>query len=165
MFHFDFFTSQKIRVYVNNAGHYEEINSDLINWHAVGKNFPYMLRQEPGEKNALGTIKFMFPNPFSIYLHDTPSKQLFQKDIRMFSSGCIRLEKPLQLAGFILNEPNAVTDIVDKIESGKTITVNLSKHLPIYLIYLTTWIDDQNNVYFSSDIYGRDKRVLKHARW
>ncbi|TYP87063.1 murein L,D-transpeptidase YcbB/YkuD [Nitrosomonas communis] len=161
----NFFTSQKIRVYVNNAGHYEEIDSDLINWHAVGKNFPYVLRQEPGEKNALGTIKFMFANRFSIYLHDTPSKQLFQKDIRMFSSGCIRLEKPLQLAGFILNEPNAATDIGDKIESGKTITVNLSKHLPIYLIYLTAWVDETNNIYFASDIYGRDKRILKYARW
>jgi murein L,D-transpeptidase YcbB/YkuD len=83
----------------------------------------------------------------------------------MFSSGCIRLEKPLQLAGFVLNEPNAVTDLVAKIESGKTITVNLPRRLPIYLTYLTTWVDELNNIYFSSDTYGRDKRVLEHARW
>lgn len=161
----NFFTSQRIRVYVNHDGHSEAVNPDLINWHAAGKNFPYVLRQDPGEKNALGTIKFMFPNPFNIYLHDTPSKQLFQKDVRMFSSGCIRLEKPLQLAGFVLNEPNAVTDIVDKIKSGKTITVNLPKRLPIYLIYLTTWVDNSNNIYFASDTYGRDKRILEHVRW
>lgn len=161
----NYFTSQRIRVYANHDGRSEPINPDLINWHALGKNFPYVLRQEPGEKNALGTIKFMFPNPFSIYLHDTPSKQLFQKDVRTFSSGCIRLEKPLQLAGFVLNEPNAVTDIVDKIKSSKTITVNLPKRLPIYLIYLTTWVDDLNKIYFASDIYGRDKRVLEHVRW
>lgn len=161
----NYFTSQRIRVYANQDGRSEPINPNLINWHAVGKNFPYMLKQEPGEKNALGTIKFMFPNPFSIYLHDTPSKHLFQKDVRTFSSGCIRLEKPLQLAGFVLNEPNAVTDIVDKIKSGKTITVNLPKRLPIYLIYLTTWVDDLNNIYFASDVYGRDKQILVHARW
>ncbi|SDG90581.1 murein L,D-transpeptidase [Nitrosomonas sp. Nm132] len=161
----NYFTSQGISVYSNHDNRSQALNPESINWHAVGKNFPYVLRQNPGEKNALGTIKFMFPNPFSIYLHDTPSKQLFLKDVRMFSSGCIRLEKPLQLAGFVLNEPNAVTDLVAKIESGKTITVNLPRRLPIYLTYLTTWVDELNNIYFSSDTYGRDKRVLEHARW
>ncbi len=161
----NYFTSQGIRVYSNHDNRSQALNPESINWHAVGKNFPYVLRQNPGEKNALGTIKFMFPNPFSIYLHDTPSKQLFLKDVRMFSSGCIRLEKPLQLAGFVLNEPNAVTDLVAKIESGKTITVNLPRRLPIYLIYLTTWVDELDNIYFSSDTYGRDKRVLEYARW
>lgn len=160
-----YFTSQGIRIYSGHGNRSEALNPDSINWHALGKHFPYVLRQDPGEKNALGTIKFMFPNPFSIYLHDTPSKQLFQKDIRMFSSGCIRLEKPLQLAGFVLNQPEAVTDLVAKIRSGKTITVNLPQRLPIYLIYLTTWIDELNNIYFSSDIYGRDKRILEYARW
>lgn len=161
----NYFASQGIRVYSSHANRSEELNPYFIDWHAVGQNFPYALRQDPGEKNALGTIKFMFSNPFSIYLHDTPSKQLFQKDVRMFSSGCIRLEKPLQLAGFVLDDPGAVTDLVAKIKSGKTITINLTKRLPIYLIYLTTWVDDQSNIYFSSDIYGRDKRVLEFARW
>lgn len=160
-----YFTSQGIKVYSGHDHRSDALNPDSINWRAIGKNFPYVLRQDPGERNALGTIKFMFSNPFSIYLHDTPSKQLFRKDVRTFSSGCIRLEKPLQLAGFVLNEPDAVTDLVAKIETGKTTTVNLPKRLPIYLIYLTTWVDDANNIYFSSDIYGRDKRVLEHARW
>ncbi len=160
-----YFVSQGIKVYSGHDYQAGALDPDSIDWRALGKRFPYVLRQDPGTKNALGTIKFMFPNPFSIYLHDTPSKQLFRKDVRTFSSGCIRLEKPLQLAGFVLNEPNAVTDLVAKIESGRTTTVNLPKRLPIYLIYLTTWIDDLNNIYFSSDIYGRDKRVLKHARW
>lgn len=160
-----FFASQGIKVYSGYDYHANALNPDAIDWQAIGTRFPYVLRQDPGEKNSLGTIKFMFPNPFSIYLHDTPSKRLFRKDVRMFSSGCIRLEKPLQLAGFVLNEPHAVTDLVAKIESGKTITVNLPKRLPIYLIYLTTWIDDLNKIHFSADIYGRDKRVLEHARW
>lgn len=160
-----YFASQSIKIYSNHDYQTDTLDPDSIDWQTLGKRFPYVLRQDPGAKNALGTIKFMFPNPFSIYLHDTPSKQLFRKDIRTFSSGCIRLEKPLQLAGFVLNEPAAVTDLVAKIKTGKTTTVHLPKRLPIYLIYLTTWIDDQNNVYFSSDIYGRDKRVLKHARW
>jgi L,D-transpeptidase YcbB len=160
-----YFASQGIKAYSGHDYQAGALDLDSIDWRALGKRFPYVLRQDPGTKNALGTIKFMFPNPFSIYLHDTPSKQLFRKDVRTFSSGCIRLEKPLLLAGFVLNEQNAVTDLVTKIESGRTTTVNLPKRLPIYLIYLTTWIDDLNNIYFSSDIYGRDKRVLKQARW
>src|SRR5690606_8476170 len=99
----------------------------------------YVLRQDPGRRNALGTIKFMFPNPFSIYLHDTPSKYLFQRDIRTFSSGCIRLEKPLQLAEFVLGQMFERANIAEGIKSGKTRTVNLSERVPVYLLYLTVW--------------------------
>jgi murein L,D-transpeptidase YcbB/YkuD len=160
-----YFTSQGIKVYSHYAYSSEALDPDLIDWRAIKKNFPYTLRQDPGKKNALGTIKFMFPNPFSIYFHDTPSKSLFQKDIRAFSSGCIRLEKPIQLAGFSLNDPNAEADLISKIESGKTMTVNLVKCLPVYLVYLTARVDDQNNIHFSSDTYGRDARALGYARW
>jgi murein L,D-transpeptidase YcbB/YkuD len=160
----DYFTSQGIRVFADHR-HEFELDPDMIDWHSVEHPFPYALRQEPGRMNALGTIKFMFPNPFSIYLHDTPSKSLFQRDIRTYSSGCIRLEKPLQLAEFVLGRSFGKTNIVEKINSGKTHTVHLPERLPIYLVYLTAWSDEQGDVRFSSDVYGRDKRALTYARW
>ena len=107
----------------------------------------------------------MFSNTFDIYLHDTPSKSLFQKDIRTFSSGCIRLEKPLELAAFALNEQSLPDKFVADMESGKTITVHLPKPLPIYLVYITAWVDELEKVHFSPDIYDRDLRALRYARW
>lgn len=158
-----FFASEGIRVF-SDYRHESEVDPDSIDWHGLSR-LPYALRQEPGRKNALGTIKFMFPNPFSIYLHDTPSKYLFQKDIRTFSSGCIRLEKPLQLAEFLLGPVFEQTRIAEKIDSGKTQTVHLPESVPIYLLYLTVWGDEQGEVHFSSDVYGRDKRALAYAHW
>ncbi|SDX47840.1 Murein L,D-transpeptidase YcbB/YkuD [Nitrosomonas halophila] len=160
----DYFASQGIRVF--SSYRYEfELDPDGIDWHAVERRFPYALQQAPGNLNALGNIKFMFPNPFSIYLHDTPSKSLFQKDIRTYSSGCIRLEKPFQLAEFLLGRSLEDANITQQVDSGKTRTVHLPKRVPIYLVYITAWSDEQGDVRFSSDIYGRDKRALAHARW
>lgn len=158
-----FFASEGIRVF-SDYRHESEVNPDSINWRGLSR-LPYVLRQEPGRKNALGTIKFMFPNPFSIYLHDTPYKSLFQRDIRTFSSGCIRLEKPLQLAEFVLGPNFEKAGIAEKIGSGKTQTVHLPESVPIYLLYLTAWSDEQSEVHFSSDVYGRDKRALAYAHW
>mgnify|MGYP001174278143 FL=1 len=160
----DYFVSEGIRVFSDY--HYElELDPDAIDWHAFSRSFPYVLRQDPGKRNALGTIKFMFPNPFSIYLHDTPSKSLFQRDIRTFSSGCIRLEKPMQLAEFVLGSSFEKANILEKIDSGKTQTVHLPEPIPVYLLYLTAWSDGQGEVHFSADVYGRDKRALAYARW
>lgn len=159
-----FFSSQGIKVYADHT-HEFEIDPDMIDWHSVGNKLPYALRQVPGKKNALGSMKFMFSNPFSIYLHDTPSKSLFQRDIRTFSSGCIRLEKPMELAEFSLQQFMQKSGFQDKLNSGKPYTVHLPERLPIYIVYLTAWTDAQGNVRFSSDIYGRDKRALTLARW
>lgn len=160
----NYFASEGIRVF-SDYRYQSELDPYSIDWHSAGGSLPYVLRQDPGKRNALGTIKFMFPNPFSIYLHDTPSKYLFQKDIRTFSSGCIRLEKPLRLAEFVLGESFEQADIAEKISSGKTQTVNLSERVPVYLLYLTVWSNGQGEVYFSSDVYGRDKRALAYAHW
>ena len=159
-----FFASQDIRVF-SKHNYNSPINPDSIDWNSIKGGFPYVLRQNPGKKNALGYIKFLFSNPFSIYLHDTPSKQLFQKDIRTFSSGCIRLEKPWELAEFVLNGNNSDINLTEKIKSGETITINLPKQMPIYLTYLTAWVDDQNHIHFAEDVYGRDKRLIEYARW
>ncbi|SFP88944.1 Murein L,D-transpeptidase YcbB/YkuD [Nitrosomonas cryotolerans] len=160
-----FFEKQGIKVYQNYDYNSEPLDPDSIDWQAIRKGFPYILRQDPGVKNALGTIKFMLPNPFSIYLHDTPSKSLFQRDVRTFSSGCIRLEKPMALAGIALNKTGVVPDLVAKMREGKTTTVNLSKPLPIYIVYMTAWVDEKSSVHYSPDIYGRDARALNFARW
>ncbi|MDH5553504.1 MAG: L,D-transpeptidase family protein, partial [Nitrosomonas sp.] len=161
----DFFASANIKVYSSYNYDVEALDPATIDWMEIKKGFSYILRQDPGENNALGTIKFMFPNDFNIYLHDTPSKALFQKDIRAFSSGCIRLELPLKLAAFALNDPTVSTEFVDALASGKTTTMNLSRRLPIYLVYMTTWVDDLNKVHFSPDTYGRDSRALRYAGW
>ncbi len=158
-----YFASQGIKVFSRHEN--VPINPDSINWNSIKGGFPYVLRQNPGKKNALGYIKFLFSNPFSIYLHDTPSKQLFQKDVRTFSSGCIRLEKPWELARFALNGNNSGINLTEKINSGETITINLTKRVPIYLTYLTAWVDDQDHIHFAEDVYGRDKRLLEYARW
>ncbi len=161
----DYFTTEQINVYANYNYEAEALDPNSIDWHAIKRGFPYVLRQEPGKNNALGTIKFMFANPFNIYLHDTPSKSLFHKDIRAFSSGCIRLEKPLELAAFALGEQNLSTEITAELKHGKTKTINLPQQLPIYLVYITTWVDKFNKVHFSPDIYGRDARALQYAGW
>lgn len=159
-----FFASGNFKIFSNHSRN-ETLDPSTINWHTIKKGFPYVLRQDPGAHNALGRIKFMLPNSFDIYLHDTPSKSLFQKDIRTFSSGCIRLEKPLELAAFALGEESVSEDFLETIESGKTKTIHLRKPLPIYLVYSTAWVDEHEKVHFSPDIYGRDLRALQYAGW
>ncbi|MDP3664256.1 MAG: L,D-transpeptidase family protein [Nitrosomonas sp.] len=159
------FASLNIKVFPNYNRDAEAIDPDTIDWQAIKHRFPYVLRQDPGKDNALGRIKFMFSNSFGIYLHDTPSKSLFQRDIRTFSSGCIRLEKPLEFAAFALGKQELPEKFLANLESGQTTTVHLPKPLPIYLVYITAWIDEQEKVHFSSDIYDRDTRALRYARW
>ena len=160
-----FFSSSNIKVYPAQRHDAKPLDPATINWNAIKQGFPYVLRQDPGDHNALGKIKFMLPNPFNIYLHDTPSKSLFQKDVRTFSSGCIRLEKPLDLAAFTLGETSLPTEFITQLDSGKTITKHLPRQLPVYLVYITAWTDEQETVHFSTDIYGRDSRALRYAGW
>jgi murein L,D-transpeptidase YcbB/YkuD len=159
------FASLNIKVFPNHNRNGEAIDPDTIDWQAIKHRFPYVLRQDPGKNNALGRIKFMFSNSFDIYLHDTPSKSLFQRDIRTFSSGCIRLEKPMELAAFALGKQDLPEKFLADMESGQTTTVHLPKPLPIYLVYITAWIDEQEKLHFSPDIYDRDMRALRYARW
>lgn len=161
----DFFTAGGFKVYPNHSRDAAALDPDTIDWHAVKKGFPYVLRQDPGAGNALGRIKFMFANGFDIYLHDTPSRSLFQKDIRTFSSGCIRLEKPLELAAFLMGGQIVSDKFLADMDSGKTMAVHLPRQLPIYLVYITAWVDEQDQVHFSPDIYGRDLRALQYAGW
>ena len=119
-----------------------------------------MLRQDPGDKNALGKLKFMFPNQWSIYLHDTSHRELFSKTKRSLSSGCIRVEDPIALANFSLAKPTAQETIMNMLESKKNRGLKLSEPLSIYAVYFTVWIDG-NDVKFSPDVYQRDERIAK----
>jgi murein L,D-transpeptidase YcbB/YkuD len=133
-----------------------------VDWSTVtAENFRWRLRQAPGPDNALGRIKFMFPNKFNVYLHDTPSRALFGSNVRALSSGCIRLEKPVELAEYLLRADPKWTRpaLLAAIEEGVEQTVRLPEPIPVHLLYCTTWVDENGTVHFRDDIYGRDRIV------
>ena len=121
------------------------------------------LRQRPGSDNPLGEIKFVFPNPFDIYLHDTPSKSLFGEEKRAFSHGCIRISAPFELALYLLrNKQDWETEKISAVIEGNTERyVQLDSSVPIYIVYFTAFVDFQGNLNFRNDIYGRDQPLLK----
>ncbi len=111
--------------------------------------------------NALGRVKFMFPNRFNVYLHDTPSRDLFGKTTRTFSSGCIRIEKPMEFAAYLLRDDPRWTheNILAALEKNEEATIQLRYPVPIHLLYWTVFVDGDGLVHFRNDIYGRDKRL------
>jgi len=119
------------------------------------------IRQKPGPKNSLGLVKFLFPNTNSIYLHDTPSKNLFNEEKRAFSHGCIRVAKPVALANLILKDDSKWTP--EKIEaamnSGKESWYTLKRKIPVYIGYFTAWVDHEGILHFYDDVYGRDENL------
>ena len=139
------------------------VDPTSIDWSRYrGPDFPYLIRQDPGPNNALGRIKFMFPNEHLVYLHDTPSKSLFERTERAFSSGCIRVENPYQFAELLLDDPNtwnrrAITQAID---SELTRKVTLPRPVTVLLLYWTVAPDDSGDVIFKQDIYGRDAGIL-----
>ena len=126
----------------------------------------YRLRQNPGPGNPLGRIKFLFPNKHSVYLHDTPNRGFFKKAQRNFSHGCIRVEKPLELAEFVLSSNPSWTQntIQSSINKMKTKTVHLDESITVYVLYFTTWVDNEGTVNFHKDIYGLDKTLYNALR-
>jgi murein L,D-transpeptidase YcbB/YkuD len=119
------------------------------------------IRQRPGPKNALGVVKFVFPNSNSIYLHDTPSKNLFNQEKRAFSHGCIRLEKPKELAHLILkNDPNWTFEKIETaMQSGVEKWYALPQKIPVYIGYFTAWVAKDGAIHFYDDVYQRDERL------
>jgi len=134
------------------------IDPAAIDWgRYTGNSFPYFLRQAAGPNNALGRVKIMFPNPYLVYLHDTPSRSLFEKDTRAFSSGCIRVEKPFELVQRLLADPAWDAAALQRtVDTGETRTVRLAKPVPLLLIYWTVDEDDDGRVIFRHDVYDRD---------
>jgi murein L,D-transpeptidase YcbB/YkuD len=140
-----------------------EVDPSSIDWiNTVTAGFPYRIHQEPGPKNALGRVKFMFPNPYSVYIHDTPDHNLFGLTDRSFSSGCIRVNNPLDLAACIMKDSSAWTpaQIKDVIDQGEERIVHLAKPIPVHIVYLTAWASNDGLVYFRKDIYDRDQPLL-----
>lgn len=140
------------------------VNQETIDWSKyTGRNFPYQLRQEPGPANALGLIKIMFPNKHLVYIHDTPSKALFDRTDRTFSSSCIRTEKPFELAEILLDDPDKWNPESFKqvIDSGRTQRVMLAKPVPVLLFYWTVAVSPDGTVRFKKDPYKRDADVLQ----
>ncbi|HEY3569279.1 MAG TPA: L,D-transpeptidase family protein [Thermoanaerobaculia bacterium] len=121
------------------------------------------VRQRPGPKNALGRVKFLFPNRFNVYLHDTPSRSLFSRTVRGFSHGCIRIEKPVELAEYLLQDDPKWTPekIAATINKGRETWITIPRPLPVHLVYWTAWVDDAGTLQLRDDLYGRDKPLLK----
>jgi len=161
-----YLAAKHIKVYKNWQHDSSEIDPALISWcNLTPKSyFPYKLQQTSGPYNLLGKIKFIFPNKYAVYLHDTPNKSLFDKSLRDFSSGCIRLEKPYSLAEFLLKSNPRWTKeaILDLLESSRRKNIFLNEHVPVYIVYITAWADNNGVVHFRNDVYKQD-RILANV--
>jgi murein L,D-transpeptidase YcbB/YkuD len=137
------------------------VDPESIEWSELSRrNFPYTLVQRPGPNNALGRVKFMFPNEHAVYLHDTPSKSLFGRAERAFSHGCIRVENPFKFAEILLGADGWTQDRFQEVlDSGEIKTVFLSKPMPVMLLYWTAQVDPGGDVHFYQDVYDRDQRI------
>ena len=142
-----------------------KISASSVNWsqYRYSKTVPYHFAQVPGYKNALGKVKFLFPNKFSVYMHDTPTKHLFKRNVRAYSHGCIRLEKPRELLKtFAELNPNIDYSKAQKILKGKKQTYYNVQEVPVDVVYLTAWVDPSGILQMRRDIYGYDKEQLKY---
>jgi len=136
----------------------QEVDYKKINWWEYNENnFGFTLTQSPGDKNFLGRIKITFSNPFQVYLHDTPFKELFKHKKRAFSSGCIRVNDPLSLTSYLLNKDKS--EILNYIDSNKTIGLTPSKDIYVYIFYFTALVKN-DTIYFYEDLYNFDKKIL-----
>ena len=135
------------------------VSSSAIDWSAYGRRVPFSIQQPPGRKNALGELKFLFPNSHNIYMHDTPSRELFDESVRAFSHGCVRVQNPRDYASVLLGWDRAKVD--SNTESKKSQTVKLAKPVPIFITYFTAWPDDTGRIRYFADLYGRDETMEK----
>lgn len=152
------YLKEKNMIVLNTRG--QQVDPAKINWRRDGMR--YTIRQAPGPQNALGKVKFMFPNKHNVYLHDTPSRELFARDERTLSSGCIRVEKPFELAQLLLDDmpdwtPGRIRQAMD---SGIERTVVLKSPAGVYLYYLTAWADKSGKVFYRNDVYHRDDEIM-----
>ena len=161
----EFLTEQGYRILAGWGEDAREIDPATIDWQQIRPEaFPYRLRQMPGPQNSLGRIKFMLPNRFDVYLHDTPARHLFERTVRTFSSGCIRVESPVALAEQVLVGVEgdwSAARVRERIATGETLNVNLAQPIPVYVLYWTAWVDADGRAHFATDIYGRDRRMVE----
>lgn len=161
---------QKIKIFKDWSENAVEIDPETIAWNKIDPgNFTYKLRQDPGPRNVLGQMKFIFPNKFAVYLHDTPNRSLFKKNNRDFSSGCIRVEEPFSLAAYLLQDDPSWTRerLMETIENKTPQIVGFKRPITVHLQYWTAWVDETGRLNFRHDIYDRDRpldRALKERR-
>lgn len=149
---------------VSNGNDQTPIDPYTIDWSLYTKdNLPFRFRQPPGTANALGQIKFMFPNKYDVYIHDTPHRADFERTQRAASSGCIRVSDPIHLAEYVLKGNPRWTRqaIIAALDSVKDFTVRLPQPIPVHIFYCTAWVDEQGIVHFREDIYNRDEAVVE----
>ncbi|MHB8791101.1 MAG: L,D-transpeptidase family protein [Desulfobulbaceae bacterium] len=159
--------NNNIRMFAGWDDNGQEVDPAALNWRQLGKQINrYRLRQDPGPDNALGRVKFVFPNQHDVYLHDTPAHELFRRDDRAFSHGCIRVSRPIELARYLLSadDQSWTMERIQKIlEEGKRTVILLKKPVPIHILYRTVAVDqDSGMVSFFKDVYGRDA-LLRQA--
>jgi len=146
------------------------VDPGSVNWaqyRSKKKHIPYYFMQLPGTSNALGKIKFLFPNHYSVYIHDTPTKKLFFRNVRAFSHGCMRIQKPREMlkALSLYNDNIDVDELMALLKTKKKKTVVLKHKIPVDIVYLTAFVDDYGNLNFRGDIYGYDRYQLENYRY
>ena len=153
----EYVVRQNLEVVRVSGKRVEVVDPEEIDWETVGET-DIQLRQRPGNGNSLGLVKFLFPNRFNVYLHDTPSDNLFDRLTRNFSHGCIRLEKPQELAEYVLqSQPEWTPERIRKaMHAGAEKHVPLTTPLPVHILYFTAWVDDAGLLHLEKDIYGYD---------
>jgi murein L,D-transpeptidase YcbB/YkuD len=134
----------------------KRIPSSSINWSQYGGKVPFNVRQAPSEANALGELKILFPNKHAIYMHDTPQKSYFERDMRALSHGCVRLQDPRGMAAAVLG--TSVEHVAEKLGKGHS-TEKVTRRIPVYVAYFTAWPDMTGKVEYFGDVYGRDARL------
>jgi len=164
-----YFAREKLRVFKGWGLGAREVDPATVDWAVITPaGFPFHLRQDSGALNSLGRVKFVFPNKFNVYLHDTPSRELFGKTQRDFSHGCIRIQQPIELAVYLLRQGQdprwnreaflrALDEAVDR-------SVSLPEPIPIHLLYWTAWADGDGTIQFRPDIYGHDASLSEALR-
>ena len=155
-----YFASKNVRVFTSDG---RQIDPRTVDWHDVKKGgyFPYRLKQDAGPENALGPMKLDFQNDYSVFIHGTSAPKLFAKQDRFFSSGCVRVDDPLGLATFLLqDDPSWTRERVEEVVKGGKITyAKLARPIPLHIVYMTAWVDEQGVANFRDDVYDRDPSV------
>ncbi len=147
------------QVFANFDGRFRPVDPTMVDWSTVDMR-RIQIKQPPGDDNALGSIKFLFPNPYAVYLHDTPSKSFFQRDYRALSHGCMRVMNPWDFAASLLrDDPNVSVAKLKSLVGGRETAVALTQHIPVNITYFTSWVDDDGALQLRNDVYGHDKHM------
>ena len=147
------------QVFANMNGRFQIVDPMMVDWSSVDMR-RIQIKQPPGDDNALGSIKFLFPNPYAVYLHDTPSKSFFQRDYRALSHGCMRVQNPWDFAAALLkHDPKVSVAQLKKLVGGRETAVNLTTKIPVHITYFTAWVDSDGTLQTRPDVYGHDQRM------